>query len=223
MSNECKFCSRLFQYSRYVRKHQLYCKCNPEYIDKVHSDIEWSKIRTGGNQYTKAIELGQSKPGITDIDRANRANRTRQLVWTAERKAALSRGMKIAVAHAPESYTSANRERTKQIEKYDIKFQGHWELEFYEWCLRHNISVERCIKRFRYEYNGTRSYNPDFYIPSRDLYVEVKGYMTPKDEAKWRDFPLSLRIIRESDIKAIRTGCFELDGGEGDRTLTEPL
>jgi hypothetical protein len=41
-----------------------------------------------------------------------------------------------------------------------------------------------------------------------DLYVEVKGYETDRDRAKWRDFPKNLRIIKEAEIKQIRQGIF---------------
>ena len=62
---------------------------------------------------------------------------------------------------------------------------------------------------FEYEWNGKRTYFPDFYIESMDMYVEVKGYETERDRAKWLQFKGKLRIIKEEDIKQIRKGCFE--------------
>jgi hypothetical protein len=41
-----------------------------------------------------------------------------------------------------------------------------------------------------------------------DLYIEVKGYETDRDRAKWKYFPKKLRVIRSKDIKEIRKGCF---------------
>jgi hypothetical protein len=43
---------------------------------------------------------------------------------------------------------------------------------------------------------------------NKNLYVEVKGYETDRDRAKWRDFPKKLCIIKEAEIKQIRQGSF---------------
>lgn len=51
---------------------------------------------------------------------------------------------------------------------------------------------------------GDRTYYPDFYLPQDDLFIEVKGYETERDRAKWRDFPLKLKVIRKSDIEKFR-------------------
>jgi hypothetical protein len=40
------------------------------------------------------------------------------------------------------------------------------------------------------------------------MYIEVKGYETDRDRAKWLQFPKNLRIIKETEIKQIRQGCF---------------
>lgn len=117
--------------------------------------------------------------------------------------------MKQAVAKNPESYTSSNRGRTKQIIVDDIKFQGKWELEFYQYCKSNNIKIERSNEWFEYEWNGKRKYFPDFYLRELDRYVEVKGYETDRDRAKWSSFPRSLTIIRKADIIEIRRGTWK--------------
>jgi len=40
------------------------------------------------------------------------------------------------------------------------------------------------------------------------LYIEVKGYETDRDRAKWLQFPKKLRIIKENEILQIRKNCF---------------
>jgi hypothetical protein len=117
--------------------------------------------------------------------------------------------MKDAVKNNPDSYTSSNRGRTKQIIVDGIKLQGQWEVDFYNWAKEKGLSPERPTIAFKYEWNGERFYHPDFYIPSLDLYVEVKGYETDRDRAKWSQFPGKLRIIKAAEIKQIRQGCFE--------------
>lgn len=120
----------------------------------------------------------------------------------------ISESMKQAVEKYPDSYTSSNRGRTKQIIYDGIKFQGKWELQFYMYCKDNNIIINRCNEWFEYEWNGTRKYFPDFYLPEKDLYVEVKGYETERDIAKWRDFPKTLRVIKKLEIDQIKKGCF---------------
>jgi prolyl oligopeptidase PreP (S9A serine peptidase family) len=117
--------------------------------------------------------------------------------------------MKKAVLANPESYSSSNRGRTKQIIVDGIKLQGQWEVDFYLWAKSKGLEPKRPDQAFKYEWNGERWYHPDFYIKSLDLYIEVKGYETDRDRAKWLHFPNKLRIIKEAEIKQIRKGCFE--------------
>ena len=61
---------------------------------------------------------------------------------------------------------------------------------------------------FPYIWNGERTYFPDFYIESLDLYVEIKGYETDRDKAKWKQFPKKLRVIKKKEINEIKKNCF---------------
>lgn len=117
--------------------------------------------------------------------------------------------MKKAVEENPESYTSSNRGRVKQFEYDGIKFQGKWELDFYKYCKENEIQIERSNEWFEYEWNGTRKYFPDFFLREKNLYIEVKGYETERDLAKWKNFPKRLKVIRKDDIIAIRKGIWQ--------------
>jgi len=116
--------------------------------------------------------------------------------------------MRKAVENNPESYSSSNRGRTKQIIVDGIKLQGQWEVDFYSWAKEAGLNPQRPTESFSYVWNGNRTYFPDFYIKSLDMYVEVKGYETDRDRAKWLQFPKKLRIIKEAEIKQIRQGYF---------------
>ena len=65
-------------------------------------------------------------------------------------------------------------------------------------------------KGFKYEWNGIRTYFPDFYLPDKNIYVEVKGYKTERDAAKWDQFPEQLLKILKDDIIEIRHNSFVL-------------
>jgi hypothetical protein len=122
-----------------------------------------------------------------------------------------SDAMKRAVLENPESYSSSNRGRTKQIIIDGIKLQGQWEVDFYNWAKSFGLNPVRPTIGFKYIWKGARTYYPDFYIKSLDLYVEVKGYETDRDRAKWDQFPKKLSIVKSDTIKQIRSNSLTVD------------
>ncbi len=101
--------------------------------------------------------------------------------------------------------------RTKKI-KYisliagEVLIDGRWELAVCEYLDKHNIKWKRNKKRFPYIYeNKNRTYCPDFYLIDSDIYIEVKGYQTNLDNAKWEQFRKELevwdkKVLREKGI-----------------------
>lgn len=136
---------------------------------------------------------------------------TRKQVWTEERRKKHRKSMAKAVQENPEAYTSSNRGRVKQIEIDGFKLHGKWELTFYQWAKQENLTPIRCLESFPYEWEGTHRYFPDFYLPTLDLYVEVKGYETDRDKAKWKYFPKRLVVLRQDSIDKMKKGRFELN------------
>ena len=140
-------------------------------------------------------------------------------VWTEERRKQRSKAMKKAVRENPESYSSSNRGRTKQQIVDGVKLQGQWEVDFYLWAKEQGLEPQRPEGSFPYTWKGERQYFPDFYIKSLDLYVEVKGYETERDRAKWNYFPHTLCVVKKKEIEQIRKGCF---GGLSPSGLRQP-
>ena len=82
-----------------------------------------------------------------------------------------------------------------------VKFHGLWEVKFAMNLDDKNVEWRRPTEKFQYTFEGkTRNYTPDFWIPELDSYVEIKGYTTPKDEAKWSQFPLKLIVLKGEDL-----------------------
>lgn len=167
------------------------------------------------NQWTKAKETGISYV-MTDKTKkklSESVSKSNLKRWSnEENRKKHSVAMKKAVEKHPESYTSSNRGRTKQIIFEGIKFQGKWELKFYIFCRANNVNIVRSNEWFDYEWNGTRKYFPDFYLPDLQMYVEVKGYETERDKAKWSSFPKKLLVIRKEDIAKIDKNVYTLPG-----------
>ena len=173
--------------------------CNKEYNNKSGYSNHSRRCPSNPNRILETI----TPAGRAKIIAKNNAHR-----HSDETKKKLSESMKKAVLANPESYSSKNRGRTKQIIVDGIKLQGQWEVDFYLWAKSQGLNPKRPTEAFKYNWNGNRWYHPDFYIQCKDLYVEVKGYETERDRAKWRDFPKALIIIKEAEIKQIRQGKF---------------
>lgn len=183
----CLFCGSVFSSKNSLNNHTIRCPANP---DRKLQTITLAGKISSKEKYTKWAAT----------------------YWTQDRRNERSIKMKAAVEKNPESYTSSNRGRTKQIEYNGIKFQGQWELDFYKWCNNNNVRCERSKNWFPYEWNGSRKYNPDFYLPDLNRYVEVKGYETERDRRKWLQFPEDLVIIKAKEIASIRKGTYSLPG-----------
>ena len=200
----CKFCNRDEKSNKSKSQHELYCKENPVGKDKKPSMGMLGK--KGSNQFIKGTAKPMSEAGRRSIRILNKSR-----VWTTATRDRHSASMKKAVENNPEAYSSSNRGRVKQIIYDGIKFQGNWELDFYKWCVSNNVHCIRNTEGFKYEWNGIRTYFPDFYLPEKDVYVEVKGYKTDRDTAKWAQFPKKLHLVLKEDIIEIRQSKYILD------------
>lgn len=179
---KCSFCNKIFCVKNAVTNHERRCLNNPNRL------LEIISIKEHGLRPEKS-RLGMLKYYESSENRKIQSDR-----------------MKRVAIDNPESYNSSNRGRTKQIIYNNIKFQGSWELIFYKWAEESNVLIERLNIGFSYIWNGERTYFPDFYLPELDLYIEVKGYETDRDRAKWDQFPHKLKIVRKDDINKIKNG-----------------
>lgn len=201
----CQYCGRECKNAISHSAHQRTCPKNPN--RRYKNGMVGKK---GGNQFTKAKQLGVEQYGVLSEAGAQKIRETNAArIWDDEMRLKMSESMKRAVAKNPQAYTSSNRGRCKQIVYDGVVFHSSWELEFYKWCQAANIICIRNCEGFRYIWEGERTYFPDFYLPGLDLYIEVKGYTTERDFAKWRDFTKSLRILTRRDIMAIKKNKFK--------------
>jgi hypothetical protein len=86
--------------------------------------------------------------------------------------------------------------------------QGSWEKIFAEYLDERKVVWTRG-KGFPYQWEGRlHQYFPDFHVSELGFYVEVKGVTTPRDRAKWIQFPHPLLIVTkpEIDLLTIRRG-----------------
>ncbi len=199
----CQYCNKSTKSKISKQQHEIRCNANP---DGVKVKPSYGMLgKKGANQYTYGAEM-------TETTKKKISKSTSQMNlkrWSdPQNRIKHSEAMKKAVENNPDAYTSANRGRTKQIIFDDIKFQGQWELDFYKWAKEKGLDPVRPKSGFLYIWNGERTYFPDFYIKSLDLYIEVKGYETERDRSKWLQFPKKLCIIKQAEITKIKNNTF---------------
>lgn len=88
-----------------------------------------------------------------------------------------------------------------------VHYQSGYERKFMEWMDVHQIDWIKCKERFPYIAGDGKvhKYNPDFYLPSHKLYVEVKGMVRMNDPAKFEAFPSdkNLVLLGYEDLKKL--------------------
>lgn len=82
-----------------------------------------------------------------------------------------------------------------------IKLHGTWEVAYATYLDKNNIKWIRPKETFPYIYKDrTRQYTPDFFLVEEQTYIEIKGYETERDRAKWKVFPEKLKIIKGKEL-----------------------
>lgn len=96
-------------------------------------------------------------------------------------------------------HLSFSKSRTHEYN--GIKLHGLWEVKYAKFLDENKISWRRPTEKFKYTFEGKDSYyTPDFFLIEENLYIEIKGYKVSKDEAKWNQFPLKLKVLRGKDL-----------------------
>ena len=76
-----------------------------------------------------------------------------------------------------------------------------WEIKYAKHLDSKGIAWHRPTERFPYVFDGQqKNYIPDFWLPEIESYVEIKGYTTPRDEAKWAQFPKKLLVLKKQEL-----------------------
>lgn len=215
----CKYCNSLRKNSNSLRNHERLCKHNPNRQEIKSNLVEYSKKRQSGeirvfhtNQFTKAKALGLPKPEVSSETREKLSVAGKKRIWTKEDRERQSNSMKRAVKKYPESYSAKNVcGRTKLVEYEGYVLNGKWELIVAKWLSGCKISWTNKIQQeIYYEWQGKQHrYFPDFYLPEKNLYIEVKGYERDRDRAKWKVVP-NLLVLKAKEIQQIQKGLYRL-------------
>ena len=88
------------------------------------------------------------------------------------------------------------------IEDFDIVFESSWEALFWGLCAFRKLPVERFDREQGVEWQSGSWYAPDFWLPSLELAIEVKGQPDEEDPMRWDKFgrPLVVLGYEEMDV-----------------------
>lgn len=185
---QCPYCKDERSSKRSVDAHAPFCKSNPN-----------ARPRIGGAR--KGSVPWNS--GLRDDPRCQHSDETKRRIgkataslgaeWHKEQAKRISKTINKKVADGTWHTSLA---RHMHIDYNGVDLHGTWELKYAQYLDANGIKWKRNTDSFQYEFNGKiRKYTPDFYLPDSDVYVEIKGYKTEKDDAKWKHFPSHRTLI----------------------------
>ena len=212
----CKYCKKEYKNKNSLLQHEIRCKENPNKIDTSNSfgqlnpkyRTAWNKgltketddrVKNYANTFHKNYILGLHK------DLSGDKNPAKKL----EVKEKIS---KTCLEHSKNGnwHTSLAKHIHYNYKGNDL--HGKWELYYAIYLDKNNIKWIRNKERFIYNYkNKNHYYTPDFYLINTNEYIEIKGYSTNKDFAKWTQFPKNKKLIvlQYKDLKNL--GVFDCD------------
>lgn len=182
MIYSCDKCNKNFKNPQAYNGHRAH------HSDKWHPKyIAWNKGKHLSKEYkeklSKALK-GRKKAKMSNSQKENISKTIREKI-------------KLNTWH--NSYFKKGKHLYK-----DINFDSKWELAYAKWLDSNRINWRRPNEHFSYIFEGKEHYyTPDFYLIDENLYIEIKGYKTAKDEAKWKYFPLKLKVLQLEDIKLL--------------------
>ena len=175
------------------------CKCNKEFSKAQSLNAHYRHClihRNGrpvippGNKGKISLIKGKSLEEQHGIEKANQI---KQKLSTASKNRIISNKTRIKLSLSRIKVLE-NSPHIKWFIIDNIKVQGKWEQSIAIKLFEAGIKFERV----RLTYDNTRHYTPDFYIPSLDIFIEIKGWLRIDDIIKYQ------KVIKEHSDKVIK-------------------
>ena len=200
---------------------QKYLK-NPILCERCKTIIPYKKRKMiGFNKYcsNKCSVSSTNSLRFTDEVRKKIGEKQKIIqskIWNEQKRKEHSKLMSKIRDDNPESYSSENVcgrvKPIKLIDSYgnDTKCLGGWEVLVAKYFDSVGIRwINKIEENFQYYWNNSNHrYFPDFYLPDKNVYVEVKGFERDRDRAKWKQFPKKLVVIKLNEIKQIQKNSY---------------
>lgn len=203
----CQFCERICKNSNQGKNHQLRCQNNPDRkVTRVKRTSQQKLNQSLRNKENNTVQhLQKWRANLSDADKLkiSEQNRKRNLTRPKKINEQISKTIQQKVKKG-EWHTSVAKKMRYEYKGYVL--HGKWELAYAKWLDHNNIVWQKCSESFSYTFEGKyRKYTPDFYLVELDEYVEIKGYETEKDKAKWSQFPIhrKLKVLKKRELEEL--------------------
>lgn len=212
----CEYCDRICKNKNSLSNHKRMCKLNP---NRAKSWFE--KQKELGNEYKhshetiRKIKEARAKQIISEDTKQILREKTTKYYSNPENVKKHSERMKQVVLDNPESYSDKNIVgRSKHFTVDGVRYNSTWEYRVAQYLTESSIKwIRSKIEPEKYYWNDSwHFYFPDFYLEEYDCYVEVKGYETDRDRAKWRYSTKKIIIIKQKELALIENNCYDIFG-----------
>jgi len=200
----CEYCNRAFTVKSRVTVHSKSCSQNPNRIPGFWETDEYKQ---------KQSKIRLSQPPLSEETRKKLSETAIKNQRTPEYREKQSLRMKQAVLDHPESYSDKNIVgRSKHFEVNGVRFNSTWEYIVAQYLDLHGIKwTRKGIKPIPYLWNDSwHLYFPDFLIEADNIYIEVKGYETDRDRAKWKYSDKPILVIKKKEVDMINDNAYNV-------------
>jgi hypothetical protein len=201
---KCEYCNKECKNRNSYAQHVITCKLNLNRRSTPFHSQEFQESYTD-NQYTKAERLGLPKPIISE-ETKQKLSKSTILQNFNESEETKQRRINTIHKRIEEGTWHTSYNNGEAFEYNGLKLDSSWEVKYVEFLDKMEILWIRTKDSFPYMlYGKSHRYFPDFYLPETEEYIEIKGYKTERDEAKWKYFPKDkkLTILFGTELKEL--------------------
>lgn len=209
----CKYCGKACKNKNSLTQHEIRCKLNPNKIDT-------SKSFNNGNR--PAWNKGLNKNTDIRIKKISNSYITNHKLGlhkdtTGKNNSSSNQKVKDKISNSCLNLSKNGKWHVSLAKNYLYNYNGNilhckWEVYYAKYLDDNNIKWIRNKKRFIYYYQNKKHYYiPDFYLPDTNEYIEIKGYKTDKDLAKWSYFPKTEKLTVLEYNELLKLNVFNYD------------
>ena len=184
---KCEYCNKNFQNQKSLKYHRIRCKENPNMkfwnngCKKCQGHTAWNKglTKETDQRLAKSAQTYSDnyKAGTIKIKGHPHSKETKEIL-------SKKRSEYLASAKNAGGFKDVGWYEVQNINNKKFIVRGLWQ---YNVALKLNELNILWIKNQYLNYfidDIKKTYNPDFYLPDLDEYIEVKGYFSEKDKIK---------------------------------------
>lgn len=179
---KCKYCDSFIGKTRAeLQEHRR--QFHPEYASRKHP--AWNKGLTKEN----------SEILVNAAIKASKSLKGKRHPMSKETREKLSEIRSKQLDSCTAGFQDVGWYKVKNLNGVEYTVRGHWEENVANKLTNDNVLW---IKNYSLKYlkDGIRkTYNPDFYLPMTNEFIEVKGYYSNKDKEKMK------LVLEQNDVK----------------------